>query len=379
MAVIEPEDRDALQESVRGLLDRHASSARVREVLEGERKFDRSLWEEMCNLGWAALLVPERFGGAEAGMSAAVLVLQGLGARFVPSPYLSSAVLATVALTRANGPAPSEWLPRLASGEAFGTVALSASGGRAHPGLYGVTAQKVDAGHRLAGKAWFVLDPDADVVIVAAAGPDGTMLVAVPDGSPGLSREPIPNIDRTRELAHLVFEGVPVTDDSVLATGVEADDILEAIIDAAAIALGADGIGSASAALTMAVEYAKQRVQFGRLIGSFQAIKHKLADDYVLVEASKATIQGAALTYDLGGSDVRRRAAAAGSFVRQSASRVVGDSMQVHGGIGFTWEHDCHLLMKRAKFDEFFLTDLWSQRDRLLGEINRDLESPRDG
>src|SRR5262249_54816540 len=133
-----------------------------------------------------------------------------------------------------------------------------------------------------------------------------------------------------------------------------------------AVAIAADAVGAARRALDMAVEYAKQRVQFGRVIGSFQAIKHKLADMYVLQQAAEAAIEGAAEAMDIDPLGSRRRAATAGTFCRVAASRIVGDAIQAHGGIGFTWEHDCHLLFKRAKFDEVYLSDVWDQQDRLM-------------
>jgi alkylation response protein AidB-like acyl-CoA dehydrogenase len=372
MGTIDAEAARELRDTVQGVLRRRSSSTQVRAITEADGGFDRSLWREMCDLGWAGLLVPEAYDGADAGMAAAAIVLEGLGAHVTPSPFLSSAVLATVALKHSATQKAGEWLTRLAAGDAFGTVAFTAKAGRAQTGLYGVTAAEAGTGYRLNGTASFVLDAGADLIVVAAALSGETLLAAVPGAANGVSRERVQNVDRTRELAHVGFGDVAVGPENVLAIGSDADRIVETVIDAAALALGADALGAAERALSMSVEYAKQRVQFGRLIGSFQAIKHKLADMYVLVEASKATIGGAASGFELGGSDVRRRAAAAGSFVRQSASRVVGDAMQAHGGIGYTWEHDCHLLLKRAKFDEFFLTDLWSQRERLVTAIDEE-------
>jgi alkylation response protein AidB-like acyl-CoA dehydrogenase len=162
---------------------------------------------------------------------------------------------------------------------------------------------------------------------------------------------------------------VGVPDEAVVAAGEEATALLDGLIDIAAVALAADAVGAALRALELSVDYAKQRVQFGRVIGSFQAIKHKLADMFVLAEGAKAAVAAAADALDSEPARARRRAAAAGAFARQAASRIVGDAVQTHGGIGFTWEHDCHLLLKRAKFDEVYLTDVWSQRERLLQAI----------
>jgi alkylation response protein AidB-like acyl-CoA dehydrogenase len=369
---LDDDDLNALRAVAGGMLDQRASSQQVRVTVERGGAFDRDLWQAASELGWCGLLVPDEYGGAAAGMSAAVVVLQCLGAHVAPVPYLSSAVLATSALASGN-PQPAErWLPRLASGEAIGTVALTGRSGRVEA-EGDLTARREGNGYRLEGVAGFVLDADnADVVVAAARdlAEGHPLLVAVDRHAAGVTSEALAGVDRTRHLSHLHFNGAHVAPESVVASGRPAVHLYDRLVDVAALALAADAVGAASRALDLSVDYAKQRVQFGRIIGSFQAIKHKLADMYVLIEASKATVASAAVSFDAGEARARRRVAAAGSFCRQAASKVVGDAVQTHGGIGFTWEHDCHLLLKRAKFDEVYLTDLWSQRERLLEAIS---------
>jgi alkylation response protein AidB-like acyl-CoA dehydrogenase len=366
------EERAALEDSVRGLLDRRSSSEAVRAVTEGDCRFDQELWAEMAALGWAGLLVPERFGGAEAGLSAVVPVMRQLGAHTTPSPYLSSGVLAAAALASGSESTAHQWLAGIASGDAIGAVGLTGPAGRVGAGGFDVVATPDAGSYRLLGTAAFVLDGDAaDVVIVGAthAETGSPVLLAAARTLEGISSLPLHVIDRTRQLSHLRFDETPVDSAATVAEGGDAVAVLDSLVDVAAIAIAADAIGAARRALDMSVAYAKERVQFDRPIGSFQAIKHKLADMFVLVEASEAAVAGAARAFDVDPRGARRRAATAGSFCRQAASRVVGDAVQTHGGIGFTWEHDCHLLLKRAKFDELYLTDVWSQRERLVDSV----------
>jgi alkylation response protein AidB-like acyl-CoA dehydrogenase len=374
MVSFEIRDREDLRAAVQGTLDRYSSSQQVRAITEGDRQFDRELWNQMGELGWTSLLVPEAFGGSDAGMSAAVVVLQALGGHFTPSPYLSSAVLATSILAAGASAPAQKWLPALAQGEAIGAVAMTGPGGRVDPRLFELAINRKGEDVLLSGTAHFVLDGEAaDVIVVGArdSARDETVIIAVDRTAEGVAPTTISSIDRTRQLCDLQFAQVVVDEADVIARGADAETLVENFIDVAAVALAADATGAALKSLDMAVNYSKQRVQFDRVIGSFQAIKHKLADMYVLGEACKATVSGAALSLDSSPASARQRAASAGSFVRQSASRIVGDSVQVHGGIGFTWEHDCHMLLKRGKFDEIYLTDLWSQRCRLIEAVDQ--------
>jgi alkylation response protein AidB-like acyl-CoA dehydrogenase len=179
-----------------------------------------------------------------------------------------------------------------------------------------------------------------------------------------------PSIDRTRSLADLSFDNVHVDASSVIAAGEAAPMLLDRIVDIGAVALAADAMGAAHRAFDLALAYAKEREQFGRPIGSFQAIKHKLADMYVLAIGADAAIKSAADSIDRGDASARRRAAVAGLFARKAAAFIAGEALQIHGGIGFTWEHDCHLLLKRTKLDLLLLSDTWTQGERLLESVS---------
>jgi alkylation response protein AidB-like acyl-CoA dehydrogenase len=368
--LVSGDDLQALHEAAVGMLDRRCGSARVRALIDVSETFDGSLWQEIVDLGWTGLTMPAEYGGVAAGMGAVAIVLTALGAHTAPVPFLSSAVLATTAFSSGRPPAAARWLPQLGEGQAIATVALTGLSGRIGADLDVLVRREAD-GYRLDGIAGFVLDGTVADVVITAARDDSTgrrclLAVARQDG---VTAEPVPCVDRTRQLTHVRFDGVHVDDAALVADRDRCEQLIDQLTDIAAFGLAADASGAADRALGLAVEYAKQRIQFGRVIGSFQAIKHKLADMFVLAEAAKAAVEGAASALDNDAVQARRRAAAAGAFVRQAASRIVGDAVQTHGGIGFTWEHDCHLLLKRAKFDEVYLTDLWTQRERLLREI----------
>ena len=373
--VLGGDERTALAESVQGLLGRRSTSSAVRNYVENGG-YDRDLWAEMAGLGWTGLLVPESHGGAGAGLSAMTVVLSGLGRHATPGPFLASAVLAVTAVTWGRSDAVrKQWLPRLAAGEVVGAAAIAGAGGRTAPDLVGVRLDGATASRTLSGTAPLVLNgADADLLVVAATSSDGTLsLVAVERATPGVGVDVRPCIDRTRSLADVRFDAVVVDDDDVIEHGDAAVALLDRVIDVGMVALAADAMGAANRALDMSVAYAKEREQFGRPIGSFQAIKHKLADMYMLAKGADAAIEGAAAAIDSTAAGARRRAAVAGSFCRTAAARIAGDAVQTHGGIGFTWEHDCHLLLKRTKLDLLLLSDTWAQGDRLIDEIMQDV------
>jgi hypothetical protein len=362
------DERAALADSVKGLLDRRSDSRSVRRFVE-DGGYDHDLWGETAELGWHALLVPKEFEGAGAGLLAATTVLEGLGRHATPGPFLSSAVLAVTAIAAApSTPLRKRWLPGIAAGELIGAVALAGSSGRVHADLLPVALRGGGGGGHLNGTAPFVLDgADADVLVVGARGDEGPAIVVVPAEAVRAGHRA--SIDRTRSLADLHFEDVHVDAESVVAVGDDARTILDRIVDVGAVALAADAMGAAHRAFDLSLEYAKQREQFGRPIGSFQAIKHKLADMYVLATGADTAIEGAADSIDRGDGLMRRRAAVAGLYSRKAAASIAGDAVQIHGGIGFTWEHDCHLLLKRTKLDLLLLSDTWTQGERLVASV----------
>jgi alkylation response protein AidB-like acyl-CoA dehydrogenase len=357
------EERDELRRSAAATLDRRSPTAAARELLADPTGHDPDVWTEMAALGWLGLLVPERHGGAGAGLVEASIVSEELGRRVVACPFLGSAVLATSALVLGAEPAQQErWLPSLATGDAIGAAALTGATGRLDPSLPGVVLRRDGNRVHLDGTVAFVPDAHvADVLVIAARDAGGdTELAVVERSTPGLTVEPTPTIDGTRRLATLQLAGVTL-DDTALIPG----EVIGPVIERGVVVLAADGVGAAREVLDRSVAYAKERVQFGRPIGSFQAVKHMLANMFVRTEAASVAVEGAADAIDCGAENASRLAEVAGSYARDAAVQVAGDAVQAHGGIGFTWEHDCHLFLKRTQLGAALLGDPSAHRERL--------------
>jgi alkylation response protein AidB-like acyl-CoA dehydrogenase len=350
------------RQSVREVLKR-ASAARSPQQVWAPERVDELAAKQAASLGWTGLLVEERWGGAGAGLLEAVVVAEELGAHLTSMPFVSSAVLAATGLGAGGSAAQQErWLPRLASGELVGAAAVTGSAGRT--GLIDVQAERGPDGVTLRGRSGFVLDGGvADILLVAArtAGEKEPGLYVVERGSAGLEVTELLAVDRTRRLANVELRDVRVGESSLLPGSAAA---LAAMLQRGSVAVAADAVGTARRALDMAVDYARHREQFGRPIGAFQAIKHKLADMYLLVQGAALAVSGAAAALDAG-QDARYLVAVAGSYAKDAAATVTGDAIQVHGGIGYTWEYDCQRLFKRAKFDQAFLGDPSAHRDDL--------------
>jgi alkylation response protein AidB-like acyl-CoA dehydrogenase len=349
---LSPDERDELRTIVRSVLAKESSSARVRSAVEEPAGYDASAWRTIAELGWVGLAIPEEHGGAGASFAALGVVLEELGRHVTPGPFLSTAVLGTGVLMDAGA---TEHLPAIASGELIVAVSVPFIGGD-----YDV----VERDGRLHGTAGFVLDADsAGLIIVAAAGAGGPGLYEV--ARDACVVEALPTIDMTRRLCRVTFDGV--TPDAKLDAS---DDVLDRLFDRAAVALSADCAGGARRVLEMTVEYSKQREQFGRPIGSFQAIKHRCADLLLLVETTQVAVEDACEKID-GPNPVERRTAAslAKSHAGDAYAFAAGDAIQLHGGIGFTWEHDLHLFLKRAKLNQTLFGDSHAHRERLASMI----------
>ncbi|MDF3310065.1 acyl-CoA/acyl-ACP dehydrogenase [Rhodococcus sp. T2V] len=332
-------DREFLAETTGRVVSAHAPLGNLEKVVQADPGHDPEMWQRLVQLGASALLAPEELGGLGQTLAEATVVAIELGRAAVPGPFLSSAVAATSLLAALPaGPARDGLLERLAAGAVTAAVvdATRASVKMAEEG----TVWRID------GEATFVLGADsADVLVVHGA--DIVLVVEAVDAQ----RTPTPMSDQTRRMATVTFGGVEVGEDAVVATG----EVVGAAVERARLefelAVAADAVGGAEAVLAIAVEYAKTREQFDRPIGSFQAIKHKLADMHVLVESAKAIVAEAADAWVAAGADgavpeVITRAAVA--YATAAYVSVAGDAIQVHGGIGFTWEHPCHRFFKRS-------------------------------
>ncbi len=377
------EEQEELRRSVRRFLEDKSPLAEVRRLMETEEGYDPAVWAQMGNqLGLQALAIPEAYGGAGFSYVELVLVLEEMGRSLLCAPYLSSVALAANALlTSGDEQAKKELLPPIASGEAVATLALSEDGGRLDLEAVATRAHaNGGSGWTLEGQKTFVVDGHvADLLLVAARAPAGLSLFAVQGDAPGLTRAPLPTMDQTRKLARLQLSGTPAR---LVGTEGQAGAGLSRCLDLASVALAAEQVGGAQRCLDMSVEYAKARVQFGRPIGSFQAIKHKCADMLLEVESARsaAYYAGWVAAAALGGPDVAGGDGTSGEELPVVASlakaycsdayfHAAAENIQIHGGIGFTWEHDAHLYFKRAKSSQLLLGDPTFHRELLARRI----------
>ncbi|WP_424923582.1 acyl-CoA dehydrogenase family protein [Amycolatopsis acidicola] len=335
-------EQDQLRDSVRRFLADKSPSAAVRQWMRSEAGFDPAVWRQLTSqLGLGAL--------AEGGLAELAIVLEETGRALLPSPFFATVALAGQALAACGD---ERLLSSIVEGSRTATLAVSDTGRLED---VTITATKSGKGWTVSGTAMFVVDgPAAELVLVAARTSSGLGLFAVEDG---FRRCPLDALDPTRRLGKLEFAGTP-------AALVGSEEALREAVDLAVIALAAEQVGGAQACLDMAVEYAKTRVQFGRPIGSFQAIKHKCADLLVEVDAARSAAGFAASCP----KDERpAAAAAAGAYCSRVYTRAAKENIQIHGGIGYTWEHDAHLHLKRAKSAELLFGTPVAHRARLAG------------
>ena len=345
------EEQELLQETVRGFLENECPATRLREIFDGDAGHDPALWKGMMELGLGGLVVPEEHGGAGLEMIDLALVAETLGWGGAPGPYLGHA-LATVALVAGGSDAQQkEWLPRLSSGEALGTVALAEAGGAWMPDQWTLAA-----GDALQGEKAFV--PGACLADLIVVGTAGGGLALVERAASGVRVESFDGVDRARRMDTVVFEGAAC---EPLAEGVAA---APRVRDAGLVMLAADAFGAGSRLVDMSVEYAKTREQFGVTIGHFQALKHQLADMAVDLEPSRGLFWYAAHAHDHIPTDAERFAALAKAHITERAMQVARDSVEAHGGIGFTWECDVQIWFKRVMLDRAWLGTPAVHRER---------------
>jgi alkylation response protein AidB-like acyl-CoA dehydrogenase len=372
------EERSDLRTSARALLARASSSDAVRAVVADSPGFDRALWDQMVELGWTSIHVDPEHGGGGAGYADLAVILHELGRAIVPSPFLASAVLTNAALSLADNGLGSELRAALTAGDSTGSVALASTDGSYEPSRLSTEWTRSGAALSLRGSAGFVLDADvADVLVVAARGADDApAFVAVDTSTPGLRVHPAPTVDATRRLFTVDFDEVAVPEDRLLCEpGGRAGELLAQTVAVGAIAAAADAMAVAERALEGAAEYAKTRMQFGKPIGTFQAVKHHCANMAIAVEASRAAVRAACDALDGDPRCWPTTAAVTASYVGPACAEACGLALRVHGGIGFTWEHDAHLHLKRVKLDEvLFGTPSWHRR-RLAGTLIDDEET----
>jgi len=345
------DDQILLRNSVRAALEEQCKPARVRAMMEDARGYDEALWAEMAKLGWLGLPFAEEYGGAGLGLVELCLVLEELGRVAYPGPFFASVVLGGLALTEGGSAAQKErWLPAVASGKALLTAALVEDALDWDPSATMASATRRGDGWVLSGVKRFVPWAHvADAVLVPARTPEGVSLFLVDPRSPGVSLGPMVGIDLANRWSEMRLVDAAAAADAIVGQPGGARSLLEALLRRAAVCSSAEMLGAARRCLDMSVEYAKVREQFGQLIGSFQAIRHRCAEMLLDVENAHSAVYYAAWALDAGAEDATVAASICKSFVSEAARTVCGDAIQVHGGIGFTWEYDLHLYFKRAK------------------------------
>ena len=343
-------DQQLLKNSARAFLDEHVKPAAVRVLLDDPRGESDTLWKEMAQLGWLGLSLPEAHGGSALGMVETAILLEELGRAACPGPYWPT-VLAATAIERTGSDAQQKrWLSAVATGDARATIAFLDGDLDLNPEAMTTRAEKTAKGFALTGRKQFVPWAHvANVLVVPARAPEGPTLFLVDPSAAGLTLESAQVMDLATRLMTVTLDKVPVAADAVLGPAGQAGPLLTELLRRGAVGAAAEMLGAARRCLDMAVEYAKVREQFGQPIGSFQAIRHKCADMLLEVENSHSAVYYAAWALDAGAEDAALAASVAKAYVGDASRKVCGEAIQVHGGIGFTWEYDLHLYFKRAK------------------------------
>lgn len=359
------EDQASLGSTVRGFLEDRAAEPAVRRAMDSADGIDRALWRDLGGLGACGLPVPERLGGAGATFVETAVVCEELGRSLACVPYMSSVVLAqTLLLDSADADAQARWLPGICSADTIATVAL-VEPDRGWDGRDSqLRASYVNGDWRLTGSKTYVLDGHlADVLFVIARTEPGLTIFAVDSAAPGLTRTQLRTMDQTRRLAQVSLAETPGV---LVAAPGDADKLIDRLLQIAAVGVAAESLGGAEKVLEMAVEYAKVRVQFGRPIGSFQAIKHKCADMLIRVESARSAVCLARQVLGDGEDNALPIVAAlAKAYCCDAYVFCAEENIQVHGGIGFTWEHSAHLYFKRARTNQLLFGDPYQHRDRI--------------
>ncbi len=358
------DEQEQLREFVRSFLKDKSSEEAVRAQMETESGYDTAVWKQMSEqMGLPALVIPEEFGGQGYTFVELGIVLEEMGRSLLCAPFFSTTLATLAILHSGDDAAKAAHLPSIASGETIATLAYTEDNGKWDNSGIEATSD----GSTISGTKSFVIDGHiADLLIVAAKTDAGISLFAVDGQGDGVSAEPLATMDQTRKQARVTFTKAPAT---LIGTDGEGWDTIAKVLDLAAIALAAEQVGGAQFVLEMGTQYAKDRVQFGRPIGSFQAIKHKLADMLVEVESAKSAAYYGLWCASEMNDEVPSVASLAKAYCSDAYFHAAAENIQIHGGIGFTWEHPAHLYFKRAKSSELMFGDPSYHREQLAQRI----------
>jgi len=368
------EDQVEITRQARRFFENESPMDFVRAMFEDDRGFTDEFWSKMVEMGWPAMRIPEAYDGLEMGLLDLAVVIEEMGRALVPGPFFSTILLAADTIKAAGTDSQKKnYLPRVAAGEIRGTVALYESDGGADMGHIQMEARADGDGFVLNGIKLFVPDAHVANFLVCAARTEagnnpvrGITLFLLSTQAEGISISPMPTMDGTRKLCAMEFSGVRVNGDGVLGSVNDGWKVLRPVLQCAQVGLCAECLGGAQRAMEIATEYAKVRVQFDQPIGAFQAIKHRCAQMYVEVESSRSVLYWAAWAQDHADPEEAALAASvAKAYCSEVYTNTAASALQILGGTGFSWEHDIHLYLKRAKANEVTLGDPVYHREQV--------------
>jgi alkylation response protein AidB-like acyl-CoA dehydrogenase len=371
------QEQELLRNTARKFLENECTSEFVRARMAEPAGVTDAFWAKLAEQGWTGLVYPEEFGGTGLGFVDLTVLMEEMGRAVMPGPFFSTLLGGLTILEVGSAAQKKEWLTKIAGGEAKAALAFTEPNARWDAVAVAVTAREAGGTYTLSGTKLFVLDAHvADVIVVVARTreskrpEEGLSLFLVPKGARGLSVKLLPTMDQTRKLCEVKFDDVVVGADAVLGPRDGAWVPLARVLDRATVALCAEMCGGAQRVLDMTTEYAKIRVAFGKPIGSYQGVKHRAADMLVESENAKSLTYYAAWAVDENVPEAPLAASMAKAYASDAFRRIAGAGIQLHGGIGFTWEHDLHLYFKRAKSSEFTFGDATYHRERVAQLIN---------
>jgi alkylation response protein AidB-like acyl-CoA dehydrogenase len=372
------QEQEMLRATARKFFENECPSTFVRERMAEPAGVTEDFWNKLAEQGWLGLVYPEQYGGAGLGFVDLTVLMEEMGRVVMPGPFFSTTILAGLTLLEAGSAAQKEaWLTKIAAGEAKATLAWTEPSARWDAGGVTTTARAADGGFVLSGTKLFVPDAHlADVLVVVARtaeaprAEDGVTLFLVPRDTPGLEVKLLPTMDQTRKLCEVGLRDARVPGEAVLGARNGGWAPLTRVVERATVALCAEMCGGAQRVLEMTTEYAKIRVAFGKPIGAYQGVKHRAADMLVDVENAKSLTYYAAWAVDENATEAPLAASMAKAYASDAYRKVAGAGIQLHGGIGFTWEHDLHLYFKRAKSSEFTFGDATFHRERVAQLIS---------
>ena len=370
-------DQEMLRATARKFLENECTSEFVRARMAEDRGFTREFWTKLAEQGWLGLVYPETYGGAGLGFVDLTVLMEEMGRAVMPGPFFATMLGGLVILEAGSDAQKNEWLAKVAAGEARLTLAWTEPNARWDAAGVTATAKASAGGYTLSGTKLFVPDAHvADALVVVARTregkrpEDGVSLFLVPANAAGLSVKLLPTMDQTRKLCEVKLNDVAVPASALIGAADGGWAPLARVIDRASVALCAEMCGGAQKVLDMTTEYAKIRIAFGKPIGAYQGVKHKAADMLVDVENAKSLTYYAAWAVDENVPEAALAASMAKAYTSDAFRKVAGAGIQLHGGIGFTWEHDLHLYFKRAKSSEATFGDATYHRERVAQLIN---------